>query len=169
MPYPPQSNGDILEKLGKQLFCMDFWSAAQATAQITVTPGVVALPSVTPSLPSGVTITRAIAMMKFRKIKNADAAANYIDTTTGGPHDPALQVDKGAAGYIDALLLPDTFLRVEGDGIEGGDVLVGDTNIKTKVESGVATTFQLGDDLRCLATTLDLYDIQTGLRIFYSV
>ncbi len=66
-------------------------------------------------------------------------------------------------------LLPDTFLRVEGDGIEDGDVWIGDTDIKAKVESGVATTFQLGDDLRCLATTLDLYDIQVGLRIWYSV
>ena len=157
----------LLAWLGALAGPKDFWSAAQATAQITVTPGVVALPSVTPTLPSGVTITRAIAMMKFRKVSNGDAAANYIDFD--GAHDPALQVDKGAAGYIDALLLPDTFLRVEGDGIEGGDVWIGDTDIKAKVESGVATTFQLGDDLRCLATTLDLYDIQVGLRIWYSV
>ncbi len=161
----------IITSQGRMLFPKDFWSAAQATAQITVDPVTVALPSVTPSLPDGVTITRAIAMMKFRKVSNGDAVANHIDFDTAGvgPHDPALQVDKATTGYIDALLLPDTFLRVEGDGIEGGDVWVGDTDIKAKVESGVATTFQLGDDIRCLATTLDLYDIQVGLRIWYSV
>jgi len=160
-----------IKKLLSKPVSMDFWGAAQATAQITIAPGIVALLSVTPSLPSGATITRAIAMMKFRKVVNADAGANYIDFDAlgAGPHDPALQVDKAAAGYIDALLLPDTFLRVEGSGIEGGDVWIGVTDIKAKVESGVATTFQLGDDIRCLATTLDLYDIQTGLRIYFTI
>ncbi len=165
MSYPPQSNGDILEKLGRQLFCMDFWSVPLEGVTLTdiAAPGTdVALPDVVVDLPAGVTVVQAVAMFKFRMLDNA-GAANALQG------DQYIGVQKGGAGgYVNAIFLDDNMFGIAEATREGGDVVVGDLNVVAKVDGDATYNLQWTASLVDVAD-LKFCDVQTGLRIWYSV
>lgn len=150
------------------LLSMDFWSATQALVSLTdvAAPGTdVALPNVVVAgLPAGATIVRATAFFKFRVIENSNVAANKLQG------DQNIQVQKGGAGgYATGIALVDDLLGIGAGPLrEGGDVLMGNTNLAAKVTANDTYNFQWTASLVDVAN-LNFCDVQTGLRIWYSV
>ena len=164
MSYPPQSNGDILEKLGKQLFCMDFWSVPQEEVAITGVAGDKALPSVVVAEIPG-TIVRAIAMFKFRMIESHTYAGG---NSLAGAQE--IQVKETAAGdWVDAINFVDTQFTLAQDTREGGDIIIGAIDVSTVEVDGNDTYNFQWDEAVAQQDGIKFNDIQVGLRIWYSV
>ena len=170
MSYPPQSNGDILEKLGRQLFSMDFWSDPAEEVQLAAAAGTKTLPTVTVAdLPATATIIRTIAMFKFRMIENTNAAANNLDGGTVAATSQVIQVDDSSAtGYVDAIKFVDNQFGLAATTREGGDVLIGSIDIAARVDGNdtYSVRWLLG---KADLDNLNFNDVQMGLRIWYSV
>ena len=151
---------------GKMLFSMDFWSDPQEEIVMTgaqTTPG---LPTVTiADLPATATIVRAIAMLKFRVVENTNAAENSLDKTVAQP----IQVQSDAPGaWRDAINMVDEQFKIAGETREGGDVLIGSINIAVEVDENDGYEFQWLNAKAHLGN-IQFNDVQTGLRIWYSV
>ena len=151
---------------GKMLFTMDFWSNTQEEVVVTGAQTTPALPSVTiADLPATATIVRAIPMFKFRIVENTNAAENSIDATAVLP----IQVDDGAAsGFVTAIDFVDEQYKISATTREGGDVVIGDNDIATRVDANDTYPFQWLNAKAHLAN-LQFNDVQTGLRIWYSI
>ncbi|MBA7468601.1 hypothetical protein ES707_03852 [subsurface metagenome] len=158
---------DIHDDLGKALFSMDFWSDPQEEVVVTDSQSTPGLPSVTVGdLPTNATIVRAIAMFKFRMVENTNAAENSLDHTEAQP----IQVQEPANGeaYTDAINMVDEQFKIATTTREGGDVLIGSIDIGTKVTANEAYSFRWLNAKAHLGN-LQFNDVQTGLRIWYSV
>lgn len=158
----------------RQLFSMDFWS--NPVEEVSVPAGAATLntlPSVTVAdLPAGATIVRAIAMFKARIIENINALANSLDGATNPGLSQVIQVkDSGAGVQTDAINFVDNQFGIAAGPLrEGGDVLIGSIDISG---AGVVD----GNDVYAFrwllakadVASLNFNDVQTGLRILYSV
>lgn len=161
------AGSSIKTRQDRQLFIMEFWSATQALVSLTdaAAPGTdVALPDVVVAgLPAGATIVRATAYLMFRAIENTNGAANKLQGAQN------IQVQKGGAGgYSTGIALVDDLLGVAASTREGGTVLMGNTDLAAKVTGNDIYNFQWTASLVDQAN-LNFNDVQTGLRIWYSV
>lgn len=150
---------------GKMLFSMDFWSDPQEELQVTTTSGDKTLPDVTiADLPSGATIVRAIAVLKFRMVENTNAAVNSISGLQW------LKVAKDGQSYNAALKAIDGHFTIAGSTREGGDVLMGTLDIAgtNKVDANATYHFKW-ESAVSLQNNLQFNDVQWGLRIWFSV
>ena len=161
----PAEVAAIEAKLDKTLFCMDFWSAPLEGVTLTdiAAPGTdVALPDVEVDLPAGATVVRAVAMFKFRMLDNP-GAANALQG------DQYIGVQKGGAGgYANAIFLDDNMFGIAEATREGGDVVVGNLNVVAKVDGDATYNLQWTASLVDVAN-LKFCDVQTGIRVWYSV
>jgi len=148
-------------------YWLDFWSAYQAVVTITNVSQDLALPDVVVSgLPGRIAITRVTAIFKYRVVDNTSGAQNAI-TLGGGT--PAIQVRDDTPGtYTDAIDLIEDMFLCPGSTIEGGDVLMGNTNLSAVVDGEDTYNFQL-DDVLADGNNLILRDIQCGLRVEWRV
>ncbi len=149
---------------GRILLSMDFWSALQEEVAVTNVAGDKALPDVTVAdLPAGATITRAIAIMKFREVENTNVAANKL----AGAQE--IQVRDDTPGtWRSAINLVDDLFTLAASTREGGDVLVGAVDIAVEVDGNDTYNFQWDEAVADVAN-LQLNDVQVGLRIWYTV
>jgi len=151
----------------RQLFSMDFWSnpveeKIVTAAQVTAAVGA---PVVVADLPAGATIDRAIVMMKFRMVENTNAAENSLDCTAIQP----IQVDDSVnTGWVTAIDFVDEQFKIAATTREGGDVLIGDNDVATRVDGNDTYDFQWLNAKAHLAN-IQFNDIQMGIRIWYSV
>jgi len=154
----------------RQLFTMDFWSAPQEEVAIPAVAATLSLPTITVAdLPSGATVVRAIAMVKFRAIENINAAVNKLDGATVAATSQVIQVRDDTPGtWRDAIKFVDDQFGLAALTREGGDVLIGDTDIAVEVDGNDDYNFQY---LLAKADLLGINwnDVQVGLRIWYSV
>ncbi|MBA7540082.1 hypothetical protein ES705_32371 [subsurface metagenome] len=74
----------------------------------------------------------------------------------------------GAGGYVNAIFLDDNMFGIAEATREGGDVVVGDLNVVAKVDGDATYNLQWTASLVDVAD-LKFCDVQTGLRIWYSV
>ena len=129
-----------------------------------------ALPSVVVvDLPAGATVVRAIALFKARVIENTNGAANKLNGATVADTSQVIQVRDDTPGtYRDAITFVDDQFGIAASTREGGDVLIGNTDIATEVDGNDTYNFQW---LQALAdaAALNFNDCQTGLRIWFSV
>ena len=141
---------------------LDFWSPSQALVTIPAVAADQALPSVVVAgLPTGATLVRAVAMFKFRAIRETSAGANKL----AGSQD--IQVnDAAATGWLDAINFVDDEFSLAANASEGGDVFVGDEDIKARVDGDDTYSFQW-DEAVADAASITLHDVQTGLRIWF--
>jgi hypothetical protein len=164
-PLPlPQGTGGSAAIIGPVLSQIDYWSTPQLSLIIPAGAANQSLPDVVvAALPSGITVVRAVAMIKFRSISNAGAA----NKLSGGQH---IQVQKGGAGgYADAISLIDDQLTVAAATVDApGDVIIGDHNVVAKVTGNDTYNFQWTSANADVAN-LTLNDVQMGLRIWFSV
>lgn len=154
----------------RQLFSMDFWSAPQEEVAIPAVAATLTLPTVTiADLPAGATVVRAIAMLKFRMIENINGAANKLNGATVAATSQVIQVRDDTPGtWRDAIKFVDDQFGIAASTREGGDVLIGDTDIAVEVDANDGYNFQY---LLASADLLgiNLNDCQVGLKIWYSV
>ncbi len=155
----------------------DFWS--DVADKITINdddPSVadIVFPSVVvDALPTGSTVARVIAMLKFRAIKNTHSgAANMIEDA--GKTIRVMKSNGTSWGTDDivAINFDQNQWYTEDGAKEGGDVMIGDNDISGKV-TGVGTyEFQSheadgrNDAIHALFDSLELYDVQMGLRFY---
>ena len=150
------------------LNCLDFWSATQALVSLTDTaaPGTdTALPNVVvAALPVGAKVSRATAYFKYRVLENSNVAANKLQG------DQNIQVQKGGGGgYVTGIALVDDLLGIAGGPLrEGGDVLMGNTDLAAKVTGNDTYNFQWTAALVDQAN-LNFYDVQVGLRVWFTI
>lgn len=160
----------IITSTGRQLFSMDFWSDPVEEEQLAAAAGTIALADVTVAdLPAGATVVRAIAMFKFRMIENTNAAANKLNGATVAATSQVIQVDDSAVtGFVDAINFVDDQFGLAGSTRESGDVCIGSVDIAARVNANDTYSFRwlLG---RADLDFLNFNDVQTGLRIWYSV
>ena len=152
---------------GKMLFSMDFWSdpveeKAVTNAQVTAAVGAAVTVA---GLPDGVTVARAIVMMKFRMVENTNVAENSLDCDAVQP----IQVDNDDNdGWVTAIDFVDEQFKIAASTKEGGDVLIGDNDVKARVDGNDIYDFQWLNAKAHLAN-IQFNDIQMGIRIWYSV
>jgi len=157
----------LMDAKTRQLFTMDFWSvpAVSLTVPAFGAAATQALPNVVvANLPAGAAIVNAMAMAKFRIIENSNVAANRVHGAQ------KIQIQKGGGGgYVDCISLTDLmFALAAGPLREGGDVLMGDIDVHAKVTANDTYNLQWLNAAADVAS-LVLYDIQTGIRIWFSV
>lgn len=166
----PADIDELKASKGRQLFSMDFWSAPQEEIIIPAVAGTLTLPTVTVAdLPAGATITRAIAMVKFRIIENTNAGANKLDGATVAATSQVIQVRDDTPGtWRDAITFVDDQFGIAASTREGGDVLIGNTDIAVEVDANDGYNFQY---LLAKADLLGINwnDLQVGLRVWFSV
>lgn len=144
-----------------------FWSEVQANATITGGSTDVALPSVIiPNETDIATFKKVICIMKYRKLDNSDAAGNAIN----GGADVQVKASAQAWGVgIDAIDIIDNSMQCDAAAESGGDVVVGDIDVKATVLAVNDTyNFQF-DDIQADANNLVLSDVQMGIIIYYTV
>ena len=173
-PQSPSSSADVAAVAAnvttlvgddaKKTFPITFWSEVQATATITGASTDVALPSVVlPNLTIG-TIVDARCILKYRKIDNTYAGTNAVN----GPAD--IQVKENAAGsFIDAIDITDNAMQCDASAESGGDVVMGDIDVKAQVAAMNKTYAFQFDDIAADQNNLVLYDVQMGIQIWFQV
>jgi len=146
----------------RMLFSMDFWSVPQVSVILPIAAADRTLPSVVVDLPAGVTVVKATAMFKFRMLGNAGAA----NKLTGAQE---IQVnDSVPTGWVDAINFVADQFGIAAATREGGDVCIGAINIANRVIGDDTYSFQWDEAVADVAL-LTFYDVQMGIRIFYSV
>ncbi len=162
--YPPQGNKQ--DRTG-YVFSMDFWSEVQNIVTITAASSDLSLPSVVVAgIPASATLKKVIAILKYRVAEDTSAVANKISTAGA---TPAVQVKEAASGsFIDAITIVDDTIEVAASVRDGGDVVVGDIDVKAEVAANATYDFQIEDVLADGANLL-LRDLQVGLRVVWMV
>ncbi len=160
----------VVVSSGKQLLSMDFWSDPIEEVQVNAAGVTVTLPGITiDEIPAGATILRAIAMLKFRMVENANAAANKLNGSTVPATSQVIQVrDDTPGAWVDAINFVDDQFGLDGETREGGDVCIGSIDISGVVVGNDGYDFQwlLG---RADLDFISFDDVQVGIRVWYSV
>lgn len=159
---------DIQEGVEDLISQADFWSQADDVIDLPAVAADVTLPAVAVSgLPSGISLTRVVALLKMRAIENTNAGgANALN----GAQAIRIKKSTGTWGVDDiaAITLPDNLWTVAASTRESGDVLIGDIDLKAKVDGNGTYNLRFENALVDLAS-LRLNDVMVGLRFFYEV
>ncbi len=165
----------MLAVSGARILCsMDFWSVPVEEVAVPAAEATLnTLPSVVVAdLPGGAVIVRAIAMFKARMIENINVAANSLDGATDPGVRQVIQVKDSAAGaQTDAIKFVDEQFSIGAGPLrEGGDVLIGSIDISGAGIVDANDTYAFRWLLaKAHLLGINFNDVQTGLRIWYSV
>ncbi len=146
---------------------MDFWSQTDDVIDLPAVAADVVLPTVVVSgLPSGMSLTRVVAILKVRAIENTNAGGpNAIDGAQ------AIRLKKSTGTWvsddIEAITLPDNLWTLAASTRESGDLLIGNIDLKATVDGDGTYNLRFEDALVDLAS-LRLNDVLVGLRVFFS-
>ena len=149
-------------------YVKDFWSDVDNQIDLPhAADGDTALPDiVVAGLPSNISLTRVVLLLKVRAIENTNA---------GGPNavngDQVIEVKEDSeawAAAITAINMVDDMWEVAASTREAGDVVIGDNDIKATVSGNGTYNMQWADALVDLET-LRLSDVQVGFRMFWEV
>ncbi|MDD5486242.1 MAG: hypothetical protein PHW65_01620 [Dehalococcoidales bacterium] len=152
----------ISENVSTTVCCMDFWSTPEDAIDVDAVATDIALPDVVVSGLPG-TVVRAVAMLKFRMVRETSGGANALD----GAQEIQVRDDSPSA-WLDAInLIADQF-TLAADANEGGDVLIGSIDVKATVDGDDTYNFQW-DEALADADDITFNDIQVGLRIWCRV
>ena len=164
---------EIIEALGRNFSLIDFWSALADKITVAAAAGDLTFPDIVVSgLPTGFTMRRVVLILAVRALDNTDAADNYIDAA-----NKTLRI-KAAAGVwgtddIIALTFPINSLYCKGNQKEPGPVFIGSVDLSSVINANgtynvMSNETDRGDAISALADNLELYDVQVGLRVFWS-
>jgi len=158
-------DGIVDELKADAVYSMTFWSDLQLTATIPAVAADVNLPQalVISEIPSGATIFRVIAMLKFRTVEDTSGSANALSG------DQYVQVDDSSGtGYRNAIKLIDNLWTIDGNATEGGDVIVGNIDIADRVDGNDTYKFKIAS-ATADGASLVLNEVQIGLKVFFRV
>ncbi len=125
-------------------------------------------------LPSGATVLAVNLILKWRKMMEDSGSENYINAASKAIR---VKVSTGAWGTDDivAMTFTNGMWKVAASATEGGDVLISTEDIKAVV-TGVAATYNFRseqtnrtDALVMLGDGMTLYDVETGIRVVYTL
>jgi hypothetical protein len=140
------------------------WSAELALMSIPNTPADVNGPDiVVPDdfIPAGMTIQRVELLVKYRKAKDTSGSDNQINGNLN------VQVKESVAGsFTTGVVLKDNTIQVAADSESGGDLIVGDVDIKAEVAADNKTYNTKIASASADGATLDLQDVQFGLKFY---
>jgi hypothetical protein len=163
----------LLDSIARKYPFLDFWSSPTSKITIASTPIDLTFPSVVVSgLPSGLTVRKVALILTARAIYDSSGVDNYIKSAS---KTLRIKVSTGAWGLDDIVGI--TFalnsLYTIGTYKESGPVIVGSHDIKSVVTGDgtyniMSNETSRSDALASLGDSLELYDIQTGLRVFFS-
>ncbi len=163
----------IQTALGRKFSFVDFWSAPTDKLTIAAAPGDLTFPNiVVAGLPLGLTIKKVVLILTVRALNNLDAADNYIDAAN---KTLRIKVSTGTWGVNDivAITFPINSLYCKGGQKEPGPVFIGSADLSSVVTADgtynvMSNQTQRADAISALADSLELYDVQVGLRVFYA-
>ena len=154
----------MIGKWDTQVSFMDFWSDIDVSLAIDTTAGDEALENVVVAgLPSGITPIRVIAMFKYSKRVDSSSGANYIETPA---QVISVDSDSGRGSVVTAINIPANSMHTASDATEGGDVLIGDNDVKAEV-TGNGTYYNTWELADSHGDDLTLYDVQVGYRFYF--
>jgi len=156
-------NDNIVDNTPRTVSCMDFWSLPQEEVQLTSGAGDKTLPDVTVAgIPTGATITRVVALLRFRVIENTFAGGNSLSNAQ------EIQVrDDSPSAWADAINFVDGMFAFTAASREGGLILEGAIDIKATVDGNDGYNFQW-DEAIAAQNNLQFNDVQVGLRIYFT-
>lgn len=162
----------LLADLGRKYPFMDFWSAPEDMITVDSSAADIPFPDIVVSgLPSGLTIRRVALILICRAIRDTSAAANYINAA-----GKTLRVMKSGGNWATQSIVGITFangsLYCAASSKEPGLPIVG-VDIKSIVDGNATYNVRSeqsnhGEGVVSLGDDLELYDVQVGLRVFYS-
>ncbi len=164
----------IQAALARKFSFVDFWSAPTDKVTVVNAP-VVDIPFpdiVVVGLPAGLSVKRVVLIMSSRALNNTAGAANYINAA-----GKTLRIKTAAGAWgtddIVAITFANNSLYVKASSKEPGPVIIGAADLSALVTGNATYNVRSdqttrGDALVALANSLELYDIQVGLRVFYS-
>ncbi|MBC8477476.1 MAG: hypothetical protein H8D49_03950 [Dehalococcoidia bacterium] len=163
---------EVQNTLARGVSFLDNWSAPANKITISEVAADLAFPDiVVAALPSGLTIKKVVLVLSVRALVDISAADNYIN---GADKTLRIKNSSGAWGVDDmvGMTFPNQGLYCKASGKEAGPVIIGDTDLSALVNANgsynVASRQTVsGDALVAFGASLELYDIQVGLRIFW--
>lgn len=147
---------------------MDFWSDNDDIVDITNAALNPVLPSVVVAgLPVGAKIIRVVAMIKIAVIKDSSGADNKINNAA---MIVAVDSDIAYGSTVTGINIPNSSWAVDvSENTErGGDVLVGDNDIKAEV-TGDGTYYFRFENAQAVGANLKLLDLAVGLRVYFRI
>ena len=175
LPSDPADQSALEDILGRKYPFLDFW-CHPAADKVTIDSSDqdIVFPSIlVAGLPSGLTLVRVVFILTIANLKDTSTANNYINAAG---RSIRLMLTGGAWGTNDviALTLDNLALYTTGSGERGGPVLMG-PDLKTTLPTIGNGTWLIqsdhdarADSLKSLGDDLELYDVSTGLRFFYT-
>ena len=172
LPAAPADETLLQASLANKYSFMDFWSAPEDNLTLDAAAADLAFPDILVSgLPATATLRRVVLMMTCRAILDTSAAANYIDVAS-----KTLRVKKSTGAWGTDDLIAITFsvdsLYCAADAKEAGPVILGAHDVKAEVDGDATYNIRSDESVRSdaisvLADSLELYDVQVGLRVFF--
>ena len=163
MGYPPQG----LKTLG----FMEFWSDPPLYGlAITTVPQNLSLPDVVVSgIPANATVIRVVACILADSKEDSSAAINYLNADANIRMIPPGGIGKGCVAISCALLQWITNASAK----EGGITQWGNADLSDYFTGDGTYQFRslevdVGDGLIALGTSLLLYDVKMGLRVYFT-
>jgi hypothetical protein len=163
----------VLADLARKFSFIDFWSSPEDNLTVTNSAADITFPNIVISgLPSGLTIQRIVLILSIRAIFDTSGSDNYIDAAS-----KTLRIKKSTGTWgtddIVAITFAQNSLYCVADSKESGPVLIGDTDLSSVVDGDatynvMSNETERGDAIVVAGADLELYDIQVGLRVFYS-
>ena len=163
---------EVQNVLARKLSFIDYWSAPLDKITITNVAADLSFPDiVVVALPSGLSVKKVVLVLSVRALADISAADNYIN---GAAKTLRIKKSSGAWGVDDVvgITFPNQGLYCKASAKEAGPVIIGDTDLSALVNANgtynVASRQTVsGDALVAFGASLELYDIQIGLRIFW--
>lgn len=164
---------NITDALARKYPFIDFWSAPDDNITVTNVAADLDFPNITISgLPSGLTIQKVVLILTVRALLDTSGSDNYIN---GASKTIRVKKSTGAWGTDDivAITFANQSLYTVASNKEPGVVLVGTAELSSEVDGNATYNIRSeqtnrSDAIVALGANLELYDIQVGLRVFYS-
>jgi hypothetical protein len=163
----------IQPALGRKFSMVDSWSAPTDKITVTAVAADLAFPDiVVAALPTGLSVQKVVLILAVRAINDTSAADNYIDAA-----NKTLRIKPAAGAWgtddIVAITFANQSLYCKANQKEPGPVIIGSADLSSVVNANgtyniMSNQTNRGDAISALADNLELYDIQVGLRVFYS-
>lgn len=164
---------NITDALARKYPFIDFWSAPEDNITVTNAAADLDFPNITISgLPSGLTIQKVVLILTIRALFDTSGADNYIN---GASKTLRIKKSTGSWGTDDivAITFVQNSLYTIASTKEPGVVLIGTAELSSVVDGDATYNIRSeetnrGDAIVAAGADLELYDIQVGLRVFYS-
>ena len=163
----------IQTALGRKFSLLDFWSAPSDKITVVVGPADTTFPDiVVAGLPTGLTIQKVVLILAVRAINDTSEADNYINAAN---KTLRIKVSTGTWGVNDivAITFAQNSLYCKASMKEPGPVMIGSANLSSMVNANatynvMSNQTARGDGIVAKGNNLELYDVQVGVRVFYS-